>query len=65
MQAYMATKFFRFMVGIRKNKNMPRETYKSVPIVDFSKKWSDTELYKLFGLSNEEIDYIEKMITEA
>ncbi len=65
VQAYMATKFFRFMVGIRKNKNMPRETYKSVPIVDFSKKWSDTELYKLFGLSNEEIDYIEKMITEA
>lgn len=62
--AYMQTKFFRFMVGIRKNKNMPKETYKSVPLMDFSKVWTDKELYEYFGLSKEQVDYIEKMIQE-
>jgi site-specific DNA-methyltransferase (adenine-specific) len=63
-QAYMKTKFFRFMVGIRKNKNMPKETYKSAPIVDFSKKWSDIELYTYFGLSENQVKYIEDYIQE-
>ena len=65
VQKYMKTKFFRFMVGIRKNKNMPRDTYKFVPILDFKKDWTDEELYKYFDLSNDQIDYIEKMIEEA
>lgn len=64
VQKYMKTKFFRFMVGIRKTKNMPRETYKFVPIVDFNEAWTDKKLYKYFNLSDEQINYIEKMIEE-
>lgn len=64
VQSYMQTKFFRFMVGIRKNKNMPKDTYKSVPIVDFTKKWTDKELYEKFGLSDEQISTIELFIAE-
>lgn len=64
VQKYMKTKFFRFMVGIRKTKNMPRETYKFVPIVDFSSEWTDKKLYNYFNLSDQQIDYIEKMIEE-
>ncbi len=63
-QKYMKTKFFRFMVGIRKTKNMPRETYKFVPIVDFNEEWTDKKLYDYFELSKKQIDYIEKMIEE-
>ena len=29
---------------------------------DFSKPWTDEELYKKYGLTQEEIDFIENMI---
>lgn len=59
---YMKTKFFRFLVGIRKNKNMTHDTYLFVPLQDFSKPWTDAELYAKYGLSDEEIAFIESMI---
>lgn len=36
VQKYMATKFFRFLVGIRKLKNMTQDTYSFVPLEDFT-----------------------------
>lgn len=69
---YCRTKFFRFMVGIRKLKNMTRDTYKFVPMQDFTKKsdidWSkpvdkiDRQLYSKYGLTDTEIGFIESMI---
>ena len=60
---YITTKFFRFIVGVRKNKNMTQDTYKYVPVIDFSKPITDQELYSMYELTEEERDYIEKMIT--
>ena len=70
--SYTKTKFFRFMVGIRKLKNMTRDTYQFVPLQDFTKDsdidWSksikeiDTQLYAKYGLTDEEIAFIESMI---
>lgn len=69
---YCRTKFFRFMVGIRKLKNMTRDTYKFVPIQNFTDgndiDWSrsiaeiDAQLYVKYGLSDDEITFIESMI---
>lgn len=69
---YLKTKFARFMIGIRKNKNMTADTYKFLPMQDFhnnqSIDWSkkvnqiDRELYLKYNLDNNEIDYIESMI---
>lgn len=59
---YIQSKFFRFMAGIRKNKNMTQDTYLFVPLIDFKHCYSDEELYHLFELTKNEIDYIEKMI---
>ena len=59
---YMKTKFFRFMVGIRKNKNMTHDTYLYVPLQDFSHPWTDEMLYKKYGLTEDEIAFIESMI---
>ena len=39
-----------------------RDNFQFVPIQDFSKPWTDEELYKKYELSTEEIDYIESMI---
>jgi hypothetical protein len=69
---YAMTKFFRFMVGIRKLKNMTRDTYKFVPMQDFTANsdidWSqsvadiDRQLYEKYHLIDKEIAFIESMI---
>ena len=59
----MQTKFFRFLVGIRKNKNMTQSTYLFAPIQDFSKSWTDEMLYEKYGLTEEEIAFIDSMIS--
>ncbi len=33
-----------------------------VPVQDFSKTWSDEELYAKYGLTDEETNFIESMI---
>ena len=62
ISTYMQTKFFRLLVGIRKNKNMTQKTYSYVPLQDFSHPWTDEMLYKKYGLNEEEIAFIESMI---
>jgi len=60
---YMQTKFFHFLVGLVKNtQNAMKKVYQFVPIQDFSEPWTDEKLYKKYGLTQEEIDFIESMI---
>lgn len=63
VRKYMNTKFFRALVGARKNKNMTQDTYSFAPIQDFSKEWTDEELYRKYDLSKQEIEFIETMIS--
>lgn len=61
--SYIKTKFFHFLVTLQKNTMMaPKNVYSFVPMQDFSKPWTDDELYKKYNLSQEEIDFIESMI---
>lgn len=61
--SYIKTKFFRFFVMLKKNtQNGTKGVYQFVPMQDFSKPWTDDELYKKYNLSQEEIDFIESMI---
>ena len=63
VMSYMRTKFFRFMVLIKKNsQDAMRGVYQCVPIKDFSKSWTDQELYEEYSLSDDEIAFIESMI---
>ena len=70
---YICTKFFRAMVGIRKNdQGAGRAIYKFVPLQNFTDKsdidWSksipeiDQQLYKKYNLTDEEISFIESKI---
>lgn len=60
---YIETRFFRYLVSIKKKtQNGPRGVYQFVPIQDFSKPWTDEELYKKYNLTQDEIDFIESMI---
>ena len=63
VMSYIQTKFFRFMVLLKKNsQNAAKGVYQLVPVQDFSKPWTDAELYTKYGLTQEEIDFIESMI---
>lgn len=63
--AYTKTKFFRTMVGVRKiDQGAPQGVYKYVPIQDFTKRWTDIELYKKYNLSEKEIRFIEENVQE-
>lgn len=60
---YIQTRFFRYLVSIKKKtQNGPRGVYQFVPLQDFSKPWTDEELYTKYHLTQEEIDFIESMI---
>lgn len=60
---YIQTKFFRFLVLLIKNtQDATAKVYQFVPLQDFSKPWTDAELYEKYGLTQEEIDFIESMI---
>lgn len=51
------------MVSLIKNtQNISKTVFSFVPVQDFSKPWTDEELYAKYGLTDEEIAFIESMI---
>lgn len=63
--SYMKTRFFRFMVYLRKNtQHITKDRFRFVPAVDLSEEWTDQKLYTHFGLTQTETDFIESMIKE-
>ena len=42
--------------------NMSKASYSFVPMQDFSKPWTDEELYEKYKLNDEEIAFIDSMI---
>lgn len=65
IMSYIKTKFFRYLVSIKKKtQNGPRSVYQLVPLQDWSKPWTDAELYKKYKLTPEEIAHIEENIEE-
>jgi len=63
---YMQTSFFHFLVSLIKNtQNAMKKVYDFVPIQDFNKKWTDSELYAKYKLSKDEIEFIESMTPKS
>jgi site-specific DNA-methyltransferase (adenine-specific) len=63
VQQYILSRFFRFLVLLIKNtQDVPKKVYSFVPMQDFSEPWTDEKLYKKYGLTKKEIDFIESMI---
>ena len=61
--SYIKTRFFRFMMSLIKNtQNISKKSYGLVPVQDFSKPWTDAELYKKYGITTEEQKFIESII---
>ena len=61
--SYIHTKFFRFCIMQKKNtQDAMRGVYSYVPIQDFAQEWTDDKLYTKYGLTDEEINFIDSMI---
>jgi len=51
------------LVSLRKfTQDATRSTYTWVPLQNFSEPWTDEKLYKKYGLTEDEITFIESMI---
>lgn len=60
---YLRTKFVRFLIlQTLAGMNLSISNFKFVPWQDFSKPWTDEELYIKYNLTEEEIVFIESMI---
>ncbi len=63
MVNYLKTKFVRFLVStILLTQNITKGKFVFVPNLDMKKSWTDDMLYKRYGLTEEEINFIESKI---
>jgi site-specific DNA-methyltransferase (adenine-specific) len=61
--SYMSTKFFRFMVMLKKiSQDAMRGVYSITPMQDFTENWSDEKLFTKYNLTEQEITFIDSMI---
>lgn len=60
---YLQTKFVRFLISLSKSgHHATAAVYQFVPLLDFSKAWTDEDLYEKYGLDLFEREYIESLI---
>jgi len=75
LKKYYKTKFFRALLGVRKvTQHSPARVWKTIPLQDFTPAsdidWSkpvsgiDQQLYKKYGLNEDEISFIESHVRE-
>lgn len=59
----MKTKFFRFLVATKTTtQSMSLPAYSYVPLQDFQMAWTDEQLYEKYGLTDDEIKFVETTI---
>lgn len=60
---YLKSNFVRFLVLMSLSAiNLSKLVFNFVPLQDFTRPWTDADLYAKYGLTNEEIAFIESMI---
>ena len=63
LQSYTKTRFFRFLVSLRKiTQHALLSTYSWVPQQIWDREWTAEKLYKKYGITKEEIAFINSMI---
>jgi site-specific DNA-methyltransferase (adenine-specific) len=61
--SYIETRFFHLMLSLKKiTQHTTNKVYSFIPIQDFSEAWTDEKLFKKYGLTVEEIEFIESTV---
>lgn len=62
---YLRTRFLRFLVSLHKpTQDALKLVYAFVPDLPLNQEWTDAKLYKRYGLTAEEIAFIESQVAE-
>jgi site-specific DNA-methyltransferase (adenine-specific) len=60
---YLRTRFVRFLISLRKNtQHLYSERFAFVPDLPMDREWTDQMLYKKYGITKDEIAFINSMI---
>ena len=60
---YIKTRFVRCLIAmITSTQQLARANFRFVPLQDFTRPWTDADLYAKYKLTDEEIQFIESMI---
>ena len=63
LQSYYTTRFFRFLVSLRKiTQDATHSTYVWVPMQMWNRIWTDENLYAKYGITQKEQAYIESQV---
>jgi len=63
ISSYARTRLFRFIVSLRKiTQHATRSTYTWVPVQPWNRIWTDALLYEKYGITKDEVAFIENMI---
>jgi site-specific DNA-methyltransferase (adenine-specific) len=61
--SYLSCKLTRLLILLHKpSQDTTRKVYTFVPTQDWSKLWTDEDLYAKYGLSDDEIAFIESIV---
>lgn len=61
--SYLSCRLTRLLVLLRKpSQHVTQKVYASVPTQDWTKQWTDADLYAKYGLNASEIAFIEKIV---
>ena len=61
--SYLSCRLTRFLVLLHKpSQDTTRRVYTFVPTQDWTRTWTDDDLYAKYGLSDDEIAFIEKIV---
>ncbi|MCT1544950.1 Eco57I restriction-modification methylase domain-containing protein [Kocuria rhizophila] len=60
---YLRTRFARFLISLRKStQDAPRHVFAFVPDVPLDRDWTDALLYERYGLTADEVTFIESQV---
>lgn len=63
---YMKTKLFRFLMSLIKNtQNISKGVFAFVPVQNYDEDWNDRKLYDKYGITEDEVKFIEKLIKDV
>ena len=63
LQSYYTTRFFRFLVSLRKiTQDATHSAYTWVPLQAWNRTWTDEDLYEMYGITKKEQAFIESQV---
>ena len=61
--SYLCCRLTRFLIQLHKSsQHVTRKVYTFVPTQDWTRTWTDSDLYSRYGLSDDEIAFVEKIV---